>query len=70
MTSTACLPSKIDQVACLADRDVIIPEIIVLAYGVRKIVQRTAASSIKIIAATLERAKLRQYAQVPLTDQS
>jgi hypothetical protein len=41
-----------------------------MAYGVRKIVQRTAAKSVKMIVAALERAKLRQYTQVPLADQS
>src|SRR5216683_545898 len=55
-------PQQIGEVACLMDWDIIIPEIFLMSSGVRIIVHSTAAESVKMIIAALERTKLRQNA--------
>src|SRR5260370_10552400 len=58
------------QLTHLMDANVIIPEIFVVpSIRVAEIVHRSAAKSVEMIVATLERTKLRQNALMPFSDQ-
>ena len=70
MTSDGAVAEELRQVAHLVHQHVVVPQIFVGPAGrVPVVVEAAAAEAVEVVVAALERAEVRQRAQVPLADE-